>query len=164
MSNGTKALLMAAGLFLTIGIITMAVTLYGTGAQSVNAAQTEFSTMQTELSAQSYLGFDNTTITGSQVLNSIRKFNNKEAFGIQVVTGKNTASGQPGSWYKNTVSTAGGPGSANYGNITTGGTGSIENATKESSTDYINPNGQFHGEIIRDKNNAIRGIIFTQLP
>ncbi|MBV6717213.1 ABC transporter permease [Paenibacillus chitinolyticus] len=164
MGNGARALLMAAGLFLTIALITIAVQMFGSGQQSATAAQSDFSTMQTELSSQSYLVFDNTTVTGSQVLNSIRKFNNKEAFGIQVVTGKNTANGQPGSWYKNTVSIAGGPGSANYGNVTKGGTGTIENATTESGTDYINPNGQFHGQILRDKNNVIRGIIFTQLP
>lgn len=162
MNNAQRALLVAAGLFLTIALITLVVNLFGSAQEASKQAQNDFSSMQTELAAQAFDGYDNTTLTGSQVLNAIRKYNNKTSFGIQVVTGKNTSAGQTGSWYGNTVTIAGGAGSTNYGNVTTGGSGTLTNATTESSNDYINPSGQFRGSVIRDNNNAIRGIIFTQ--
>ena len=35
-------------------------------------------------------------------------------------------------------------------------------AIELNQTGYINPNAQFRGEVIRDKNHVIIGIVFTQ--
>lgn len=159
MNNAQRALLVAAGLFLTIALITLVVNLFGSAQEASKQAQNDFSSMQTELAAQAFDGYDNTTLTGSQVLNAIRKYSKKASFGIQVRTGKNIIASQAGSWYINTVETSTG---ANYGNIRGGPDGQLDNAQDESRTEYINPSGQFKGKVIRDSSNAIRGIIFVQ--
>jgi hypothetical protein len=159
MNNAQRALLVAAGLFLTIALITLVVNLFGSAQEASKQAQNDFSSMQTELASQAFDGYDNTTLTGSQVLNALRKYNKRGSFGIQVETGKNRVTSQPGAWYVNVVDLT----STNYGDIaSTYATGTLADAVDESKPDYINPSGQFKGKVIRDKSNSIRGIIFIQ--
>ncbi|MFB5678800.1 ABC transporter permease [Paenibacillus terreus] len=137
MSTAAKALLGASGLFLAIALITLSVTLFGTAQEGAKQAQTEFSSIQTELSGQSYAGYDNTIVTGSQVVNAIRKFGNKETFTIKVTTKKNTGG-------------------------TTYTKGSVGGTTDVTSNEYVNPSGQFKSVIVRDVNNVVTGIEFSQ--
>jgi hypothetical protein len=65
MNNAQRALLIAAGLFLTIALITLVVNLFGSAQEASKQAQNDFSSMQTELSAAAFDGYDNTTLTGS---------------------------------------------------------------------------------------------------
>lgn len=157
MNNAQRALLVAAGLFLTIALITLVVNLFGSAQEASKQAQQDFSSMQTELSAAAFAGYDNTTLTGSQVLNAIRKYSSKASFGIQVITGKN----EDGIWYIKPINVD--EDSDEYGNVESGSVGSItSDATDEESDDYINPSGQFKGTVIRDSNGVVRGIIFEQ--
>ncbi|GIQ68921.1 ABC transporter permease [Xylanibacillus composti] len=95
MSNAQKALVMAAGIFLAIALITLAVVLFISAQDSTKAAQSNFSNIQTELSQTAFTVYDNTTLSGSQVVNALRKFSDQEQFGIQIITGKNPT----GQWY-----------------------------------------------------------------
>ncbi|MCM3130597.1 MULTISPECIES: ABC transporter permease [unclassified Paenibacillus] len=159
MSNAQKALLMAAGLFLAIALITTAVLMFTSAQDATKTAQTSFSEIQTELAQTSFTVYDGTTVSGSQVVNALRKFQDKGEFGVQVITGKNPT----GSWYFKTVNTTVPVGSTGYGSITSNNTtGTLTNAANESSNDYINPSGKFKAEIIKDNSNVIRGLIFTQ--
>jgi hypothetical protein len=159
MSNAQKALVMAAGLFLAIALITTAVVMFISAQDATKTAQTSFSDIQTELSQTAFTVYDGTTVSGSQVVNALRKFQDRGEFGIQVITGKNPT----GSWYFKTVNTTVPVGSTGYGSITTTQpTGTLANAQNESSNDYINPAGKFKAEIIKDNSNVIRGIIFRQ--
>lgn len=74
MSNAQKALVMAAGIFLAIALITLAVVLFTSAQDSTKAAQSNFSNIQTELSQTAFTVYDNTTLSGSQVVNALRKF------------------------------------------------------------------------------------------
>lgn len=159
MSNAQKALVMAAGIFLAIALITTAVVLFVSAQEATKTAQTSFSDIQTELSQTAYTVYDGTTVSGSQVVNALRKFQDKGEFGVQVITGKNPT----GSWYFKTVNITVPVGSTGYGSITTAPvTGSIVNASNEASNDYINPTGKFKANLIKDNSNVIRGITFTQ--
>jgi hypothetical protein len=155
MNNAQRALLIAAGLFLTIALITLVVNLFGSAQEASKQAQNDFSSMQTELSNAAFDGYDNTTLTGSQVLNAIRKYLSKDAFGIQVTTGKNQAAGEGGAWYNREVMSDGSV-STGYEYI------SVAPALVESSREYINPSGQFKGKVLRDSNGVVRGLSFTQ--
>ena len=162
MSNAQRALLVAAGLFLTIALITLVVNLFGSAQDASKQAQNEFSAIQTELAEQTFLVYDNTKLSGSQVLNAIRKFKDKDSFGLQVRTGKNVAVGYSGSWYHKIIDTAN-PNDPNYGQVLSSyPNGSLANATNENDSDYINPSGKFKSSLIRDKSNAIRAIVFFQ--
>ena len=95
MSNAQKALVMAAGIFLAIALITIAVVLFTSAQEATKTAQNNFSSIQTELSQTAFTVYDNTMVSGSQVVNALRKFSDEDQFGIQVTTGKNPA----GQWY-----------------------------------------------------------------
>lgn len=110
------------------------------------------------LSNQQYDAYDNTTTTGTLVLNAIRKFSDKASFGIQVITGKNNA----GSWYGNVIDTIGQHGSATYGMVKEKASGILENAIEASSIEYVDPKASFKSNVIRDNNNDVRGIIFRE--
>lgn len=159
MGNAQRALIMAAGLFLSIALITIAVVMFISAQDATKTAQTSFSDIQTELAQTAFTVYDGTTVSGSQVVNALRKFQDKGEFGIQVITGKNPT----GTWYFKTVNITVPVGSPGYGSITTTpATGTLANAQNEKSDDYVNPSGKFKAEIIKDNSNVIRGIIFTQ--
>lgn len=160
MGNAQKALVMAAGIFLAIALITIAVVLFISAQEATKTAQNNFSNIQTELSQTAFTVYDNTVVSGSQVVNALRKFSDKDQFGIQVVTGKNRA----GSWYGKIIHTAGAIDSPDYGSVVDGtnATGKMSEAIDESKIDYVNPSGKFKAKIITDRSNVIRGIVFEQ--
>jgi hypothetical protein len=159
MNNAQSALKMAAGFFLAIALITIAVVMFINAQDATKSAQSNFSSIQEELDQTQFTVYDNTTVSGSQVVNALRKFQDKNEFGVQVVTGKNPT----GSWYFRTVNTTVPVGSTGYGSITgTTPTGTLANALNEAVNDYINPSGKFKAQIVKDNSNVIRGIIFIQ--
>lgn len=155
MNNAQSALKIAAGIFLTIALITIVVLLFVSAQEATKTAQNEFSSIQTELNKASFTVYDNTFVSGSQVINAIRKFLNQKQFGIRVVTGKNRESKSQGEYYGDDVSTDGKILSKNYND-------SIDPALDESLESYVNPSGKFKAKLIVDKSNVTRGIVFEQ--
>lgn len=158
MNNASTALKVAAGIFLTIALITIVVILFISAQEATKTAQNNFADIQTELSQASFTVYDGTTISGSQVTNALRKFQGKDQFGIQIKTGKNTN----GQWYGNQLNTA--VSSDQYGAVI--GSGNTEwkitNTLNEKENEYVNPSGKFKAEIVKDKSNVVRGVLFTQ--
>ncbi|TVX85617.1 ABC transporter permease [Paenibacillus agilis] len=162
MNVAPKALILAAALFLSIAFITIGVYLFDSASESSKVAQNDFNEMNEQLAQTKFNTYENGIQTGSQVKAAIRKFAKIESFGIHVKTGKNKVANQDGSWYNNTVSVAGGPSDPTYGTVVKGASGTIANAEDQLKNDYINPSGRFKSQLVRDSNNAIRGIIFVQ--
>ncbi|WP_442600864.1 ABC transporter permease [Paenibacillus sp. KN14-4R] len=154
MGNAQKALVMAAGIFLAIALITIGVVLFISAQEATKTAQNNFSDIQTELSQTAFTVYDNTVISGNQVTNALRKYINKDQFGVQIITGKNTT----GSWYNNEIYTD----TDNYGNIKQVSKANINEVSNELAAQYVNPSGKFKSSIIRDKSNVIRGLVFEQ--
>ncbi|PWK05006.1 ABC transporter permease [Tumebacillus permanentifrigoris] len=152
MGNAQKALVMAAGIFLAIALITIAVVMFVSAQEATKTAQENFSNIQNELSSTSFTVYDNTTISGSQVVNALRKFDNRQQFGIRVYTGRNKATG--GTWYNHVVD--------NSGNVTAGAVTALDNASNQALDTYINPSGRFTATIIRDGNNVVHALQFVQ--
>ncbi len=158
MSNAQKALVMAAGTFLAIALITLAVVLFVSAQDSTKAAQSNFSNLQTELSQTAYTVYDNTTLSGSQVVNALRKFTDLDQFGIQITTGKNPA----GQWYGKIINTSVPLESVTYGSVQGEAPGTLTQVMDESNINYVNPNGKFHAQLVLDRSNVIRGVVFRQ--
>ncbi|MHA0855271.1 ABC transporter permease [Paenibacillus sp. CMAA1364] len=159
MNNASSALKVSAGIFLTIALITIVVVLFISAQEATKTAQSSFADIQTEMSQASFTVYDNTTVSGSQVLNALRKFKDKEQFGVEVRTGKNTT----GSWYFERINTLNNPGESDYGSVmNTGATGQITRASNESENDYVNPSGKFEAQVVKDNSNVIRAITFKQ--
>lgn len=151
----------AAGIFLTIMLITIVVIITISSQDAAKQGQTKMAAITTQLSDTEYNTYNNTVLSGSQVLNAIRQYVNQDEFGIQVITGKQ--------YYQDT-STSG----TFYGqqfNLDARGVVTSLDTTKrtslyyaelQSNIQYINPSGKFISSIVRDDNNMIRGIKFEQ--
>lgn len=158
MSNAQKALVMAAGIFLAIALITLAVVLFISAQDSAKTAQNSYSSLTKELSQTAYTVYDGTTLSGSQVVNALRKFHDEDQFGIQVVTGKNPS----GQWYGKTVNTGVPLDSVTYGTIVGVAPGKISQTQDEADINFVNPSGKFRAILVLDSSNVIRGIVFRQ--
>lgn len=147
-----KALYFAAGILLAIALITLAVLVYSNSTEPAKASSSEFNSLSSDLKDQKFLSFDNTTVSGSQVVNSVRRFSTEGKngeFGIKVVTGQGNST-----WYYNTVS--------NSGDTITSSTAATTELNNTNSSQYVNPSGIFKANIVRDSNQVIRAIEFVQ--
>ncbi|GAB1154075.1 hypothetical protein YWY31_01000 [Paenibacillus illinoisensis] len=160
MNNASSALKVAAGIFLTIALITIVVLLFISAQEATKTAQNNFADIQTELSQAAFTVYDGTTISGSQVTNALRKYADKDQFGIQVITGKNKG----GQWYGNELNISQDINNADYGSVIApdNKVGSINQTMSEKDNQYVNPSGKFKAVIVKDKSNVVRGLIFQQ--
>lgn len=158
MNNASSALKVAAGIFLTIALITIVVILFVSAQEATKTAQNNFSDIQTELSQASFTVYDDTTVSGSQVTNALRKFKDRAEFGIQVKTGKNTA----GEWYGDMLRITGTLTNEQYGSVIGASGANISNTWNEKLNEYVNPSGKFKAKVIKDNSNVVRGLVFTQ--
>ncbi|MDT9718126.1 ABC transporter permease [Paenibacillus sp. ClWae2A] len=160
MNNASSALKVAAGIFLTIALITIVVLLFISAQEATKTAQNNFADIQTELSQAAFTVYDGTTISGSQVTNALRKYADKDQFGIQVITGKNKA----GQWYGNQLNISQDLNNADYGSVIDPDSkvGIINQTMSEKDNQYVNPSGKFKAIIVKDRSNVVRGLIFQQ--
>lgn len=158
MNNASSALKVAAGIFLTIALITIVVVLFVSAQEATKTAQNNFSDIQTELSQASFTVYDDTTVSGSQVTNALRKFKDRGQFGIQVKTGKNSS----GQWYGNVLNISSLSSAEEFGAVNGTSYADISNSWNESLIDYVNPSGKFKAKVIKDNSNVVRGLIFVQ--
>ncbi|OAB38442.1 ABC transporter permease [Paenibacillus glacialis] len=148
----------AAGIFLTIMLITIVVIITISSQDAAKQGQTKMASITTQLSDTEFNTYNNTTLSGSQVLNAVRQYMDQAQFGLQVTTGKQIAAGSAPTFYGNTFTSEGEVTNADiYKNRT------LTPAENQSSVEYINPSGKFTSEVKKDKNNMVRGIIFTQI-
>ncbi|CAM4411625.1 ABC transporter permease [Paenibacillus phoenicis] len=158
MNNASSALKVAAGIFLTIALITIVVILFVSAQEATKTAQNSFSDIQTELSQASFTVYDDTTVSGSQVTNALRKFKDRDQFGILVKTGKNRG----GEWYGDILNVNESESSEYYGAVINHSNAPISNAWDERLNEYVNPSGKFKAKVVKDSSNVVRGLIFTQ--
>lgn len=158
--NASEGLKFGADLFLSVAFITLCVLVFLIAQDGSKTATAKFSGLNTELSQSEFVVYQGSTVTGSQVLNAIRKYTgeNKE-FGISVKTGKSSTP----VWYGRTVNNTVAPGTAGYGAVMGDGDGSLANASNETHNDYINLNGVFSSNVVKDENNMVRAIVFVQM-
>lgn len=153
-----KGIIIGVSLFLLVAVLTITLFAFNIGQDSSKSATQELNTVNTDMKEQKLLVYDNMEMSGSQVMNSIKKMENDgkgNKIGIQVKTGANTG----GVWYYNTFTGGDGTGTLTAGN----GEKTLSKAYDTSNqTNYINPSGNFTGKILRDNNNTIRAVIFTQ--
>lgn len=144
----------AAGIFLTIMLITIVVIITISSQDAAKQGQTKMASITTQLSDTEFNTYNNTTLSGSQALNAIRQYMSLEEFGIRVKTGKGGDT-----FYGKKFVDANGV----ITDIEEAGDGDLKKAEDQTKDEYINPSGKFKSKILRDKNNMIRGIVFEQV-
>ena len=126
------------------GIVMFAISKANTLTDSVSEEVDKM--METE-----YTQYDGETISGANLVNVIKRvYSDSDPIYIKVCTKSNTS----GVYY---VCDA----SVNRLNESTERT-LVANSKKKSDSNYIAPTGKFYGEVQRNANGAIVGIIFTQ--
>ncbi|SCX63208.1 ABC transporter permease (plasmid) [Lysinibacillus sp. fkY74-1] len=147
------ALKFAAGIILAIVLVSIAIMVFTPAADSAKSVTTDFTANTTELQDQKYLVYDNTVVSGSQVLTALRRFESQakdETIALKVQTGKNST----GQWY--------------YSRFEadkvdkSGAVSDISTTTNVTHAEYINPSGMFAASVHRDSNGVIRAIQFVQ--
>lgn len=153
MENSLKAIIIGAGVVITMIVVSIGFILMRSGQNTALTYINKLDRISSELAESEFTMYDGNEISGSEVVNAIKKFKD-EHIGIMVKTKKNPG----GTWYINEVSI-----SSNKAEIRdSGNVGKISDLTDETSNKYVNHKGVFMGEIIRDENGTIVGIIFTQ--
>lgn len=148
MENSLKGLILAAGIIITCLIVGLGFYIAREAKDTASSGAGQINKLNAEFAETSKTMYDGTEVSGSEVLNAIRKFQS-ETMGLQVVTNKST------SFYR-----------YNF-DITTGELGTVstltwQSAQEELNKNYINPNGRFDGGVVRDMNGTITGLTFIQ--
>lgn len=87
MDNAQKAIMIGVGLFITIIIIAAVMLITGMGQDMINNSTNQISNISTSLQAQLTSQYDETTLTGSQVIAAIKANNTTEGMVLVVNNG-----------------------------------------------------------------------------
>lgn len=147
MENSLKGLLLAAGTIITCIVISLGFFIAREARDTAADGAGQISKLNAEFNESDKVIYDGLKVSGSEVVNVINKF--RDSLSIIVVTGK-------GCWYYNVA--------LNIQNdiVNRAVESEVKNAQSPDKLNYINPNAQFMGDILRDDNNTIVGIVFTQ--
>lgn len=148
MENSLKGLMLAAGIIITCIIISLGFYIAREARDTASSGTGQINQLQAEFSDTSKTMYDGTEVSGSEVLNVIRKFSD-DTMGIKVVTGKSSV--YYGYVFSESDGALGDKSASSYKNA--------QDVTKQS---YINPTGRFAGSVVRDTNGVITGLVFTQ--
>lgn len=151
MENSLKAIIIGAGVVITMVVVSIGFILMRSGQSTAIATINKLDRINVELAESEYTMYDGMEVSGSEVVNAVRKFKD-ERIGIQVKTNKNRS----GKWYINYVDIT------NKKIENSGSTGNISDLIDVADDEYVNPNGVFLGSIVRDENGTIIALIFEQ--
>ncbi|WP_105617915.1 hypothetical protein [Vallitalea okinawensis] len=146
MENAIKALIIGSSVIITLVIITFGFLILRQGQDLVKHSSNEISEMSNDLLESKFTIYDGSIISGSTVVNVVRDFKD-EYIGVYIDTNKSA-----GKWYIYDAS----------GDSLTNITWDMNDLIDETDDDYVNPSGNFLGNIKRDSNGVIIGIEFTQ--
>lgn len=149
MENSLKGLILAAGTVITCLVISLGFYLSKEAQSTASTGTSQIGKINSEFAENDKIMYDNVRVSGSEVINAIRKFED-ESIGISVETN----SGQTFYGYGFDFNT---------GEITVMSDNHYDESVNKDADTYINPYAEFEGEVIRNANEVITGIAFTQV-
>ncbi len=147
MENSLKGLILAAGTIITCVVISLAFYISREAKNTASTGTNQINKVNTEFAESDKTIYDGTNISGSEVISVIKRLEGEQT-GIYV----KTTSGNTFYGYEFDVD------SGELKDMTTNKCTSTDTGSKQ----YINPYATYLGEVIRNSNNAITGLIFTQ--
>lgn len=148
MENSLKGLILAAGTIITCVVISLGFYLSKEAQATATTGTSQIGKINSEFAESDKNIYDGAKVSGNEVVNAVKKLAGQEV-GIFVIT-------------KSTTTFYGYEFDINTGALRTASKTDISKAGSSSSSTYINPYAMFQGEVVRNANNAITGIIFTQ--
>lgn len=148
MDNSLKGLILAAGTIITCVVISLGFFIAREAKDTASNGANQINKLNSEFVESDKVIYDGATVSGSEVINVIKKFKN-EKLGILVKTNKSKT------YYGYSFD-------ENDGDIIAQVNSKNIDPTDSDSVNYVNPYVNFVGRIIRDKNEVITGIVFEQ--
>lgn len=150
-------LLLIASVVIALLIIAFCFNTWRTSKATGDKVQGEISNMGVMVDEEQFTNVEGKTVSGNEVVSDIRSWKNN-ALCVKVVT-KTQASGTYYNFKNYNTSTGL---QSNQKRTTQENSTLISDATNSLKPNYINPNGQFLTEIVRDNNQTIIAVVFTQ--
>ena len=148
MDNSLKGLILAAGTIITCVVISLGFFIAREAKDTASNGANQINKLNSEFVESDKVIYDGATVSGSEVVNVIKKFKN-EKIGILVKTNKSET------FYGYAFD-------ENGGDILRQVDSKHSDAIDSDSSRYVNPYVNFVGRIVRDKNEVITGIVFEQ--
>ncbi len=148
MENSLKGLMLAAGTIITCLVVTLGFFISREAQDTATNGVSQISGLNSEFAASDKAIYDGAVVSGSEVLNVIKKYAN-DTIGVYVETGKASM------YYNNEFD-------LNSGDYKTDNSNTYTLATDNTKDTYINPYGNFRGRVVTDGNNVVTGLEFIQ--
>ncbi len=148
MENSLKGLILAAGTIITCVVISLGFYISREAKDTASNGANQINKLNSEFMENDKVIYDGAVVSGSEVINVLKKFRNDET-GVLVKTNKS----ETYYIYQFNLST---------GELEKSVSNSYDSVLDNSNKSYINPYANFKGRIIRDINDAIVGIVFEQ--
>lgn len=148
MENSLKGLMLAAGTIITCLVISLGFFISREAKDTATNGVNQIGGLNAEFAAGDKTIYDGAVVSGSEVLNVIKKYDN-DLVGIYVKTGKSST-------YYNAEF------DLTNGDYVKESLNNYKIALDDTKDTYINPYGKFKGRVVTDGNNVITGIEFMQ--
>lgn len=157
MENGLGSIKIAVGIIILCVVVALAFFITRTGKNQVNQATSQLIDITSEFDEADKLVYDGVTCDGNEVIRTISKFGGSDEVAVKVVH-KNEKVEFYTTAERAAIEEAIGT------TIEEGATIKADGYTAKDRTDetYINPGAAFKGSVIRNKDNVIVCIVFTQ--
>lgn len=149
MENSLKGLILAAGTVITCLVITLGFYLSKEAQATAGTGTSKIERINAEFAENDMMIYDQVNVSGNEVINAIKKFEGK-TLGVSVTTN----SEQVFYGYNFDVDT---------GELKQVSSNTYNQSVTQESSSYINPYGTFKGEVVRNENDVITGIVFVQV-
>lgn len=137
MSNVTTIIKLGAAVLITIAAIAIAVALFGQGADVTKNTENDIKGLNQILVSKKFEAYNNTEVSGSNVINAIRMYAETGTLTVTVKTGAAASAVTYNETTKYTI-------------------------TDPTNTNYINPVGNFTSTLTVNANGVVTGISFMQ--
>lgn len=157
MDNAMKAVLIGAGVLVTIAVIAVGMYFLNRGQDMSNQADKELTRTADQLSNSKYSPYDGTRVSGSTVVSAVKSFRDMEGdLIVSITTGAHAAT-----QYLSTGTITGDKVTSTLTALTTT-TADIADLKNSTHAEYVNPAGEFAASLAYDANGVVRAIIFVQ--
>lgn len=162
MENVSTGLKWAIGVIVTLLIVAAGISVYMFANGYFKRAQDQTLAQSESLSREAYSLYDNSTVSGTDVLEAVKRFQNKPEFSVMIATGLQTTHYYPAGFDSCYAAPAAAPATQVATDAACGTTTPQSDMSDPDNAVFINVTARFDSEIFADANGEIRLIRFTQ--
>ena len=153
----SEILVIIGSVVVALLLVMWGISTWRTSKSTGDKVQGEISNLGVMINEEQFTDIEGKNVSGNEVVSDIRSWKNN-ALCVKVVT-KTQASGTYYNFKNYNASTGL---RSNQKRTTQENSTLISDATNSLKPNYINPNGQFLTEVVRDNNQTIIAVVFTQ--